>query len=85
MKRIALLVTLGVWTLAFVTLPAGAAPSSPPAGGPISWGPLPPIVGPAPNPPPGGINPGGPMQPGPGKVHCDCLRLVDGHAVSCCP
>jgi len=61
-----------VGTLALpAALPAGAASSN-----------LPPVHGsPPPNPTPqlGPVNLGGPMHPGPGKVHCDCLRLVNGH------
>ena len=83
MKQIALLVASGVWTLVLPALPAGTASVSGPPEGPIF--PLPPIIGPAPNPPPGEINPGGPMQPGPGKVICNCVRLVNEDSVSCCP
>ena len=46
---------------------------------------LPPVQGPL----PGSFNPGGPMRPvappGPGHVHCDCVRLVGDVPVSCCP
>ena len=70
-------IILAIWTaLLIFVLPASAGSSKPPgqklpinAGGPMQ---------PAPTPEP--VNPDGPI-----KVHCDCVRLVNGHTVSCCP
>ena len=71
--------------VAAAVFPADAASSDTTLAGRIGGGVLPPVKSPAPTPPPGWINPGGPMLPGPGKVHCDCVRLVGDHSVPCCP
>ena len=68
-----------VGTLALpAALPAGAASSN------LSSVHVPPPPDPTPHLGPV-FNPGGPMHTGPSKVHCDCLRLVNGHTESCCP
>ena len=78
MKKVLIGIIIIVRTFTLpAALPAGAASSN-----------LPPVhVPPPPNPTRqmGPVNIGGPMHSGPGKVHCDCLRLVNGHTESCCP